>query len=184
MPIQKTTVEAIIKTSAQVFRQQGYYRTSMADLANATGLTKGVFYHHFKNKEEIMQKVLEMSGQYFEHKIFSIAYESQIEPQTRLNRMFKEAFVAFTHESGGCLFANTVLETAHLESTFLPFLKAFFKQWEKALCFIFSSKHDKKTCTKIARQIIADVEGSLLLMQLYKDPDFLKQALKRAKGLL
>ncbi|HEX8657003.1 MAG TPA: TetR/AcrR family transcriptional regulator [Hymenobacter sp.] len=57
MPIQKITRKELLRTCIQVFRKQGYYRTSIQDLAQATGLTKGVFYHHFASKEEIMHTV-------------------------------------------------------------------------------------------------------------------------------
>ncbi|MEM9822975.1 MAG: helix-turn-helix domain-containing protein, partial [Bacteroidota bacterium] len=94
MPIQKTTVEAILIASIEVFRRQGYYRTSMADLAKATGMTKGVFYHHFSNKEEIMLKALKKSSQYFEQKVFSIAYEEKLAPKVRFEKMFQQAYLA------------------------------------------------------------------------------------------
>ena len=121
---------------------------------------------------------------YFKEKIFSIAYETKLAPKTKLNRMFDQAFYFYTNESGGCFFANTILETAHIEPTFLKQLKEFFNEWETALCHIFESKYKPKESKSYARQIISDVEGSLVLMQLYKEPEYLHQALKRAKALL
>ena len=59
MPLHKKSPEEIIKQSILVFRTNGYYRTTMNDLAKATGLTKGAFYHHFSNKEDVMKKSLQ-----------------------------------------------------------------------------------------------------------------------------
>ena len=53
MPVQKTTKDQIIIKSIEVFLKQGYYKTSMSDLAEACGLQKGSFYYHFKSKEEL-----------------------------------------------------------------------------------------------------------------------------------
>ena len=45
----------------------------MNDLAKETELTKGIFYHHFASKEEVMLKALEVTTKWFEYKIFNIA---------------------------------------------------------------------------------------------------------------
>ena len=42
-----------------VFIERGYEAASMADLADATGLTKSAFYHHFDSKEEILQMAVD-----------------------------------------------------------------------------------------------------------------------------
>jgi AcrR family transcriptional regulator len=46
------TSEFIIKTVASVFNKKGYSGTSMADITNATGLTKGAIYGNFKDKND------------------------------------------------------------------------------------------------------------------------------------
>ncbi len=184
MPIIKTTKEEIIWKSLQVFRKQGYYRTSMADLATATGLTKGVFYHHFSSKEELMKTVLQAMIQWFDEKVFSVAYQTTLSPQERIDKMTEKAYKAFTNELGGCLIANTVLETAHVEETFLEELKLFFQLWEKAIAKVFEEKYAPQVLPEIAQQIIADIEGSIVLMQLHKNPEYLQKALHRTRKLL
>ena len=184
MPLQKTTKGELVRTCIRVFRQQGYYRTTMADLARASGLTKGVFYHHFASKEEIMQAVLAESSAFFAEKVFKVAYAPDFTAAQRLEAMVAAALKAFSSEQGGCIFANTVLETAHVEDTFLDQIKVFFADWQHALQTIFGSRHDAATAEKLAVRVMADVEGSLLLMQLYKNPVYLTDALDRAKALL
>jgi len=179
MPLQKTTPEEIIRKSIDVFRRKGYYRTNMSDLAKETGLTKGAFYHHFSNKEEVMRKALMASAKWFERKIFSIAYDDDLLPKQRLEKMADKAFKAFTAMPGGCFFANTILETAHVEDSFLKELKYFFDQWEQAFAHVFTEKYEPKESEAIAQAIIADIEGSIVLMQLYKDEEMLKKAFQR-----
>jgi TetR/AcrR family transcriptional repressor of nem operon len=43
----------IIERTAEIFNRKGYAGTSMTDLINATGLSKGGLYGNFENKEEI-----------------------------------------------------------------------------------------------------------------------------------
>ncbi|WP_046243613.1 TetR/AcrR family transcriptional regulator [Hymenobacter terrenus] len=184
MPTQKITKKDLLRACIQVFRKQGYYRTSIQDLAQATGLTKGVFYHHFASKEEIMHTVLDETSTYFAEKVFKAAYDTALSAEQRLENVVAAALKAFSNELGGCIFANTVLETAHVEDTFLNQIKAFFASWQQAMQTIFAARHDVATADKLAARVIADVEGSLVLMQLYKDRHYLTDAFARAKELL
>lgn len=43
----------ILETVAPIFNKNGYAATSLSDLTEATGLTKGAIYGNFKNKEEL-----------------------------------------------------------------------------------------------------------------------------------
>ena len=56
------TVEKILDAAAQLFLQKGYQNTTLQDIIDATKLSKGAVYHHFKSKEEIAQKVGDRLG--------------------------------------------------------------------------------------------------------------------------
>lgn len=47
------TKQFIIERTAPVFNERGYAGTSLADLENATGLTKGSIYGNFENKDDV-----------------------------------------------------------------------------------------------------------------------------------
>jgi len=52
------TRQKIIETSLRLFVEKGYDETTVLDIvANLGGMTRGAFYHHFKNKEEILEAV-------------------------------------------------------------------------------------------------------------------------------
>lgn len=184
MPLQKTTKEEIVKTCIKVFRRQGYYRTTMADLARETGMTKGALYHHFPSKEDIMKTALNGTIDWFTKKIFSIAYSQELSNKEKLEKMSTNAYKGFTDELGGCFFANTILETAHIENTFLEQVKTFFKLWEDAFVEILKQKYKPKEAKEIALRSIVDIEGSLILMQLHKDNKYLENAFQRVKKLI
>lgn len=46
--------EAILQTSAQLFLEKSYGRTSLNDVAERLNITKPALYHYFRNKEEIL----------------------------------------------------------------------------------------------------------------------------------
>lgn len=47
------TVEKILDAAACLFAQKGYAHTTLQDVIDETGLSKGAVYHHFKSKEEL-----------------------------------------------------------------------------------------------------------------------------------
>ncbi|MBK6267355.1 TetR/AcrR family transcriptional regulator [Marivirga sp. S37H4] len=184
MPLQKITPEEILYKSIKVFRRRGYYRTKMSDLAKEVGLTKGTFYHHFESKEDVMRKALMASIQWFETSLFSIAFEPQLSSKEKLEKMSEKAFKAFTDNEGGCIFANTILETAHVEDTFIKEILRFFELWKQALMEVFKEKYSNDQLTDVVQQIIGDIEGSIIIMQLHKDNLYLKRALNRSIEML
>jgi len=52
------TSENILSISAKLFIEKGFEKTSIQDIINELGMSKGAIYHHFKSKEEILDAVL------------------------------------------------------------------------------------------------------------------------------
>lgn len=52
------TYEDILSTAYSFFIEKGYEKTSIQDIINELGISKGAIYHYFKSKEEILQSVL------------------------------------------------------------------------------------------------------------------------------
>lgn len=51
--------EQVLAVAVQLFNEQGYDATSVADLAGRLGLTKSALYHHFASKEQLLAIALE-----------------------------------------------------------------------------------------------------------------------------
>ena len=54
----KTRVQ-ITNTAIELFKQKGYANTSVTDICKACGITKGTFYYHFPNKDELTYEFYE-----------------------------------------------------------------------------------------------------------------------------
>lgn len=52
----------IIKTATTLFIEKGYKATTMKDIAKASGLSQGGFYHHYGNKADILLDVLDIGN--------------------------------------------------------------------------------------------------------------------------
>jgi len=51
--------EQIIEAAMHVFAQKGYARATTKDIASAAGITPGLIYHYFENKEALLKAIIE-----------------------------------------------------------------------------------------------------------------------------
>lgn len=101
----------IIEQTASLFNKKGFEGTSLTDLTDATGLSKGSLYGNFKDKEEIsqeafkysMQKVRELVRSELQH---ATSYKTQL--QALLD--FYAKYVFDPPVPGGCPLLNTAVE--------------------------------------------------------------------------
>lgn len=52
------TVEKILEVSHKLFVEKGYDKTTIKDIIDAVGMSKGIIYYHFKSKEEVFDAVM------------------------------------------------------------------------------------------------------------------------------
>ncbi|MGD8861531.1 MAG: TetR/AcrR family transcriptional regulator [Myxococcales bacterium] len=55
----KISIASIVDGTMRVLARQGYARTSLMDIANEVGMSKGAVHYHFPTKEALMGKVLQ-----------------------------------------------------------------------------------------------------------------------------
>lgn len=53
------TRERILRAALELFAQSGYLGTSMSDIAQQLGITKGALYKHYTSKQEILDSIVE-----------------------------------------------------------------------------------------------------------------------------
>jgi len=51
--------DQVLAVAVELFNEQGYDATSVADLAHRLGLTKSALYHHFDSKEQLLALALD-----------------------------------------------------------------------------------------------------------------------------
>ncbi|WP_407282947.1 TetR/AcrR family transcriptional regulator [Methanolobus sp. WCC1] len=49
--------DRIINSAHELFSEKGYDKTTVADIIQKAGSSKGGFYHHFKSKEEVIEAI-------------------------------------------------------------------------------------------------------------------------------
>jgi AcrR family transcriptional regulator len=51
------TQRALIAAGTELFGRQGFHATSVREIADTAGVTKGAFYHHFEGKEDLLHTI-------------------------------------------------------------------------------------------------------------------------------
>lgn len=51
------TREDLIQAATQLFEANGYANTSINDICDVLGITKGALFHHFKNKQDVFLEI-------------------------------------------------------------------------------------------------------------------------------
>jgi AcrR family transcriptional regulator len=52
------TINKIIDVAARLFAEKGYEQTTIQDIVNDLGMSKGAIFHHFGSKEDIVEAVI------------------------------------------------------------------------------------------------------------------------------
>jgi TetR/AcrR family transcriptional regulator, acrAB operon repressor len=74
------TREHILDIAEQVFSERGVARTSLADIADAAGVTRGAIYWHFRNKSDLFTGLLDRVALPMEEMVARAADEAAADP--------------------------------------------------------------------------------------------------------
>ncbi|NJN33277.1 MAG: hypothetical protein HC817_02520 [Saprospiraceae bacterium] len=109
------------------------------------------------------------------------AFDSTLTPVEKIEKMLKRAAKVFMYGEGGCVMGNTILEMAHSDPPFLSIVKQFFEDFIEALTAVYKAKFTEIYARELAEQAVQDIEGGVMLSQLYKNERFMMNAFLRAK---
>lgn len=77
----KNTRNLIVEKAIELFKAIGYEKTTVAEICKECGITKGTFYYHFPNKDEIIFAYYERLFDGFMDIVPSVIYESNAKEQ-------------------------------------------------------------------------------------------------------
>lgn len=105
--------ERIIEESLKLFSVKGYMSTSITDIIEAVGTSKGGFYNHFKSKEQLFHEILSAARKIWrERNLYKIENESR--PLLKIQKLLENYRDRYLADSmnfpGGCIFVNLAVE--------------------------------------------------------------------------
>ena len=88
--------DELLDLAATMFADRGLRATTVRDIADSAGILSGSLYHHFKSKEQMVEKVLRdfldwLFGRYQE------IVEAETDPLERVKGLFMASFEAIEH---------------------------------------------------------------------------------------
>jgi AcrR family transcriptional regulator len=165
------TKEGVVTAALQLFSVKGYFNTSINDILQATGLTKGGLYCHFESKADLWCAVYEEAVQIWRNITFNDTADIT-DPLARIEKVCRNVMLNYLGGDvfkGGCFFVNMLVElTGQSPSMSRQILKGFV-QFSKLLQ-IWLSEAERKRLLKpdlnlreIADYIIISLNGAATL---------------------
>ncbi|TSE04064.1 MULTISPECIES: TetR/AcrR family transcriptional regulator [Aquimarina] len=184
MPKIKTSKEEVLQKVIPILRTRGVQNSSMSELSKACGIQKSHFYYYFSNKEELIKEVLALVHSYFNYNFFKIIQSDTLDIQEKITKTKGLMNKIFKVSEGGCIMANTALETIHLDPIYKKEIRLFFHDFISGLQYLLEINHEPDNALTLAEQIVQDIEGGILLMQVYDDSKYLNNAIIRMEKLI
>jgi len=142
----------IIEAAAIVFKEKGYDRATLQDIATRVGITKATLYHHYKNKHELLYTIISALMKKSIGELTKIV-EMPIPSDQKIHLAFREHFSSYESSFpnyGVLLHENTDSLPQGLEQKVKKTFKVYISMWEKLIKEgIKSGIFDKKIDPKI-----------------------------------
>jgi TetR/AcrR family acrAB operon transcriptional repressor len=81
------TRETLLDAAEAVFRDKGVARTSLADIAQVAGLTRGAVYWHFRDKAQLFEAMCDRASMPMEAMVASVGSVEQADPMAALRQL-------------------------------------------------------------------------------------------------
>jgi len=173
----KATQDLILNKSFEMFYSKGFKSTNIPDIMRETSLSKGAFYHHFKNKHEIGIKVIEniITKRIQDGFIVPLEdYKNKNIPELLLY-IFTERIKKFSEKEKelGCPANNLINEIGCSDSEFRILLRNLIDSWQIALVKVLefgkakNQIHSNVNCSALATCMIGSFEGIRGIRKIY-----------------
>jgi len=184
------TREKVLEEAARVFHRKGFLTTTVNDLLEVTGTTKGNLYFHFSGKEDVGLEVLRRAKENFRRFLCdSLQGES---PGAQLENFFVQVLKRNRDKGfiGGCMFGNTALEASDNAPAFVEVVSEVFAEWigllEEPLTAAQAGGQIRSDLPafQLAEMIVASIEGGIMQSRLQKAEGPLLRTLDSLRVLL
>jgi AcrR family transcriptional regulator len=174
------TTAYIIEKVAPVFNKQGYIGTSMSDLTEATGLTKGALYGNFENKESLALAAFE----YLSNRLLNAIDErlqgggNALEILYRLMDFYKH-YDEFTTPLGGCPILNTGVDAQYNNRLLSGAARETMRTIEGKIALVLENGVNNREIQlpvpplQFAKQLFTMIQGAIAMATISGDRKYL-----------
>ncbi len=188
------TRERLVASILELVSKRSYANVGVQELCEHSNAKKGSFYYFFKSKQELMLEALEHQAEIVNKKILTPAFNSNVAPLKRIERMFdltyeyQKSLKGKTGRVIGCFFGNLALELSTqdeairclLDKIFNHQIKLIKQCLEEAVTMGHLSEIDVQLT---AEAILAYWEGAIMFAKVRNEPEVLKFLAEGVKAL-
>ena len=185
------TRQYIIETTAAIFNTKGYAGTSLSDLTEATGLTKGSIYGNFGNKEEVALACFD----YNLSKINQTVQQRLAEATTYHQKLMAyvqiyQDFAKMPFPEGGCPILNTAIDADDTNNLLKDRAAKAILAWKKRIVDLIRGGIETGEFKadvvpeQMALSMIALIEGGIMIAKVTNNPTSLVKVLKTVEMLI
>lgn len=176
------TRQEIIEASLQLFSVKGYYNTSISDILQATGLTKGGLYGHFGSKEEIWEAAYERSVEIWQGIVFAGVREIA-HPVERIMRAVENDlrnYIGGEVFQGGCFFFNMLVELSGQSERMARRILDGYRTFSRLLASWIDEARElgflraEVDPAEVAEFILTAINGAAVLYAASREPSILE----------
>lgn len=185
------TRQFIIEKAAPIFNKKGYASTSLSDMTDATGLTKGSIYGNFADKDEVALAC-------FDHnlKLVSDSISKEMALRTTYRDKIKVYIDVYSGNGkyqltpGGCPILNTAIESTNTHPALRSKAAAAIELWKHTIVtLIEAGKANKEfkpatNAEQAALSVIALLEGSVMIRRAVSQPSYGKPLLTAVEDII
>lgn len=182
------TKKKIMLAARALMLKQGYSATTVDEICEVAGLTKGSFYHFFKTKEEMGLATVEDYYLEGSERLLHGPFEDIKDPVERAYA-FLDHTEALSRElwADGCLLGNMVVEMtednpnirAKVAELFDDVIRAFAENLRP-----LASKDDGQSAMELAEHLLSIIEGTIIVGRAYGDWERVGKGIRRFKQSL
>lgn len=178
------TSEFILDKVAPIFNKQGYIGTSLSDITNATGLTKGAIYCNFSNKEDLALKAFQLNISIAILPLFKLiaTKEGSINKLHTITN-YQRSYYNLVKDRGGCPMLRVGVDTKFVNPLLFHAAEKLSQKFINGLIDILKKgielneiKSDIDV-NKYAQIILSLIEGSSLLAFTHNDETYITNAM-------
>lgn len=185
------TTAYIIETVAPIFNKHGYVGTSMSDLTEATGLTKGAIYGNFENKEALALSAFE----YNRNQLLNAIDEKLDIDEGALGKLFSlinfyKQYDVFTLPLGGCPILNVGVDSQGNNTQLAAAVRETIKEIEGKIALVLENGAKQQELhlpvppLQFAKQLFTMIQGAVAMSTMTRDRKYLINTLTYLEHLV
>lgn len=163
----------IIEKTAPVFNKKGYAGTSINDLTEATGLTKGSIYGNFLNKDQVALAAFDYNlGKIKAVILRGMKTKKSVKEKLMVYVEVYKDFLIYPFPDGGCPILNTATEADDTHPDLKEKAHNAILEWKASLAeLVEAGKKDGEIKSEVnaerfALTLIATLEGAVMIAML------------------